>query len=378
MSGESRSPFETILELTGLIYDSVSDSSRWPIFLEAFVRAVAAQNGNLALRDVDRHGFAFSCSHGWPDEALQRYKHYALIDPWRSGTERWPEGAVGLDTDLCSRAEFESSVACREFYAPYDAVHGIGGTILVSGTGQSLVIATRGAARGPFGEPEKAILRPLMPHLKRAALLHSELGSLRRQLAMFTDHLNRYSHAFLITDSEGRVLDANATAREAAALQDGLTMENGRLTITSPRQDAGFREAVAELSAGRGVPLRRVQVSRPSRKTPYRLILMPVEDSGAIPLGVSMPAVSILVVDAASRAEPDEPVLRELFSLTPAEARMAGKLALGRSLEEIAAESKISVETVRTHLKRTLSKTATERQGELISLILRSTPVRRP
>jgi len=86
-------------------------------------------------------------------------------------------------------------------------------------------------------------------------------------------------------------------------------MENGRLTIASPQQDAGFRQAVAELSAA------------------------------------SIPAVSILVVDAVSRAEPDERVLCELFSLTPAEARMAGKLALGRSLEEIAAESKISFET---------------------------------
>jgi DNA-binding CsgD family transcriptional regulator len=103
---------------------------------------------------------------------------------------------------------------------------------------------------------------------------------------------------------------------------------------------------------------------------------MPVEDSGSIPLGVSVPTMSILVVDAESRPEPDVPILCELFSLTAAEARVAGNLALGLSIKEIAASLGISVETVRTHIKRTFAKTGTERQGELISLILRSTPLR--
>ena len=71
------------------------------------------------------------------------------------------------------------------------------------------------------------------------------------------------------------------------------------------------------------------------------------------------------------------PLLCELFSFTPAEARVAGKLALGRSLEEIAVELGISLETVRTHAKRALSKSGTDRQGELISLMLRSVPLRR-
>jgi hypothetical protein len=42
MSGECRVPVDTILELAGLIYDSVADSSRWPAFLESFLHAVGA------------------------------------------------------------------------------------------------------------------------------------------------------------------------------------------------------------------------------------------------------------------------------------------------------------------------------------------------
>ncbi|HTW66779.1 MAG TPA: helix-turn-helix transcriptional regulator [Bryobacteraceae bacterium] len=370
---------ETTVELTSLIYESVTEPSRWAAFLAAFVKAVHADKGNFAIRDVLEPGFSFSCSHGWAIGVPELYaERFAAIDPWRTGSANWPESAVGTDIDLCSREEMESSVAYREFYLPNDAVHGLGGTVLLTSAAQSLIIAVRGVAAGPFGETEKAVLRPLMPHLKRAALLHGEFHSLRRKLAIFTDHLDRYSHALYLTDPGARVLYANAAAREVSASSDGLSIRDGRLAITSSRQDAAFRRAVSEIATVRGAQLRRIEVSRHSGGEPYRLILMPVGESGEIPMGVSMPAVSILVVAAGMRPTPDVPVLCELFLLTPAEARVAGKLALGQSVEEIAAAAKISVGTVRTHLKRTLAKTGTTRQGELISLILRSVPGRRP
>jgi DNA-binding CsgD family transcriptional regulator len=366
-----------ILDLVGLIYDSVEDASRWQTFLDAFVGAVRARGGVLALRDSKHDGFALVRWSGWSDEDIHLYtQRYSATDPWRIGTVRWPEGVVATDLDLCPREEMESSTAFREFYRPRDGVHGFGGTILATGTGQSVITAIRTSAAGPFGLAEKAILRALMPHLKRAALLHGELGSTRAQLVTFTGHLDRYPHSFLLIDAERRVLYANAAAREIADLNDGLVMEAGQISLMSGRLDALFHRAVAKMASDHDTPLLRLEVSRPSRKKPYRLMLMPVQVSGIVPLGVSLAAVTVLVIDSDSQPEPDLAMLRELFSLTPAEARVAAKLVLGRSVEEIAAEGDISVLTVRTHVKRVLSKTATSRQAELISLILRSAPFR--
>lgn len=215
-----------------------------------------------------------------------------------------------------------------------------------------------------------------MPHLKRAALLHGELGSLRRQLATFTGHLDRYPYAFLLTDAERRVLYSNATAREITASRDGLAIENGRLVTMSVPSQAAFAKAAADSAAGRGPSLRRLEIPRPSRRKSYRVIIMPIDDSRTIPLGIAVPAVSILVIDTDSLSTPDPEVLRELFSLTPAEARVAARVVLGQNAEEIAAASKTSTETVRTQIKRIFSKTATCRQSELVSLILRSVPFR--
>jgi len=366
-------------ELTTLIYDAVSDASRWPAFLEAFVGAIGCQRGALLIHGTQGDQMAAVCWHGWADDEIQlHHDSYVATDPLRSGSARTAEGVVACDFEICPREDLEASVVFRKFYAPRNCIHGMGGVILETATGRSYISAFRAANDGAFGEPEKSILLPLMPHLKRAAQLHGELGSLRRQLGTFTDHLNRCSHAFLLTDAECRVLYANDPAREVADARDGLAIDNGRITAMSPQQNAVLREAVTELSVGRGASLRRLVLPRPSRRRPYRLMLMPVQLWAAIPLGVAVPAVSILVVDAEVRPEVNVPVLCELFSLTPAEARVAGELAFGRSAEEIAAEAKISIETVRTHIKRTLSKTGTERQGELISLILRSVPVRQP
>jgi DNA-binding CsgD family transcriptional regulator len=377
MSDESRLHSPVALELTGLIYDSVDDASRWPAFVTAFVRTIDAKRCALLIHDPEGDGAAAVLWHGWSDEDVRLYfDRYFAMDPLRIGSTTAPEGTVAADYDLCPREEFESTELFREFYAPSDCIHSMGGMILATPTGQSIITFHRGTEAGPFGEKEKAILRVLMPHLKRAALLHGELGFLRRQLATFTGHLERYPYAFLLTDAERRVLYSNAAAREIVAARDGLAIENGRLVAISPQQEAAIGKVMAELAARCGPSLRRLEIPRSSRRKSYRVILMPIDDSRTIPLGIAAPAFSVLVIDADSLSRLDPQVLRELFSFTPAEARVTVRLVLGQSTEEIAAESHVSIETIRTHMKRIFSKTSTGRQSELVSLILRSMPFR--
>ena len=68
-------------------------------------------------------------------------------------------------------------------------------------------------------------------------------------------------------------------------------------------------------------------------------------------------------------------VLRSLFGLTPAEACIASMVAEGRSIEDIAARQRISLNTGRVHLKNIFAKTETTRQAQLVALILRTTAV---
>ncbi len=62
---------------------------------------------------------------------------------------------------------------------------------------------------------------------------------------------------------------------------------------------------------------------------------------------------------------PAEALLRALFNLTPAEAKVARAIADGDSISTIAENSAVSRETVRTQLASVLSKTGTCRQTDL-------------
>lgn len=78
------------------------------------------------------------------------------------------------------------------------------------------------------------------------------------------------------------------------------------------------------------------------------------------------------VLAPASRASPECEVLalQRQLGLTRAEARVAWRIAHGATPREIARELGVSLETVRTHLKRTYSKAGVRRQAELVQAVL--------
>jgi DNA-binding CsgD family transcriptional regulator len=66
---------------------------------------------------------------------------------------------------------------------------------------------------------------------------------------------------------------------------------------------------------------------------------------------------------------PSENELRDLFGLTPAEARVACRL-VGETVDEVAEALGVGVATVRTHVQHLLAKTGTRRQSELVRLLV--------
>ncbi len=369
-------PAQKISTLTDLIYAAVADVSCWQTFLDAYVEAVGARRGTLWLiREPGTEGSVL-CWSNWSEEDVRLYfERYAADDIIRISANNQPEGAVlGLE-DICPAEVLETSRVYREFYDPRGIYHGFGGYFLRTTGGTSLLIANRSKQDGPFGQQAFAILHALMPHLRRAALLHSELFSVRARLATFTAHLDRYPYPFLLVDPQGLVIYANAAGKQVTERQDGLVLACGQLSVSDRKSNAQFLKAITELSAG--TPLWRLDVERPSRQAPYRLILMPVPHTGAMPFGISQPAAAVLIISREFGPELDPAILRDLYSLTPAEARVTARLALGRSAEEIAEELGVSLETIRSQIRSVLSKTGTGRQGELISLVLRTAPCRR-
>jgi len=79
----------------------------------------------------------------------------------------------------------------------------------------------------------------------------------------------------------------------------------------------------------------------------------------------------VLVRETASPTLSADDILRRTFGLTPAEARLANRIAGGQTLEDASDELGITKATARTQLKATMAKTNTHRQVELAMLVQR-------
>lgn len=73
----------------------------------------------------------------------------------------------------------------------------------------------------------------------------------------------------------------------------------------------------------------------------------------------------VLFTDAAALNQPNPNLIREMFDLTAAEARVAAQLALGRSVEQIALSCGVGLSTVRSQTKSILQKLGAHRQAEV-------------
>jgi DNA-binding CsgD family transcriptional regulator len=82
-------------------------------------------------------------------------------------------------------------------------------------------------------------------------------------------------------------------------------------------------------------------------------------------------ASCVLVIAAVAHPEiASTQTIQGLFDLTPTEARIARGIAAGKTVDDLAHEACLAVETVRNQLKSVFNKTGVSRQAELVGLLV--------
>jgi DNA-binding CsgD family transcriptional regulator len=84
--------------------------------------------------------------------------------------------------------------------------------------------------------------------------------------------------------------------------------------------------------------------------------------------------VALLIPEVEVGRQKSGHFLRDLYGLTQREADIAADLLQGHRVSDIARLRELSVNTVRTHLKRLLEKTGTTRQADLLRVLVASFP----
>jgi DNA-binding CsgD family transcriptional regulator len=173
-------------------------------------------------------------------------------------------------------------------------------------------------------------------------------------------------------DSAARVLVANTAAERILARSRGLRIDaDGRLVAATDASNRRLADHVRAAMGGTDVDQGRhvLRLPNPGQATPLTLLVSPLPRPAFV-LARDLEEARVMILVLGDQPIAAERLARDVFDLSPAEAKVATLVAAGKDRPEIARSLGISVETVKTHLQRCFFKTGTHSQREMARLLL--------
>lgn len=192
------------------------------------------------------------------------------------------------------------------------------------------------------------------------------------------DHITRafdyVSFGIVLLDANATVKFSNRAARSMANAAAGMCLD-GVVRLQGSRQTHAFRTAFEAASQVTDPTEDFIEcLSIPRSDGQRDILLMVCALACEHKHDVNDPIVMIIMADPSHRVPVAASALESLFGLTPTEAQVANAFADGKRSDEIARQFSISLTTVNFHKRNLFEKTGTNRQADLIALLL-SLPV---
>jgi DNA-binding CsgD family transcriptional regulator len=180
----------------------------------------------------------------------------------------------------------------------------------------------------------------------------------------------------------GEVMHTNQAAQELLRSTRLVQVNAGRLELPQPQLRELLRQCEQMEEVLKATPseqqhatqgqgqFRSLLISEPGDGESlyaFHTLLSPQREMGSFGL---RPVAMLIFYHPASAPSIDASLLYAVFGLTPAECRIATLLAEGMSLKQIAQAQGTQHDTVRKQLRSIYQKTSTNRQPELIRLLL--------
>ena len=363
------SPEDKARDVILLAYDAALGRTSWTTALAAIADLFMATGITLLAQNVRGSRATVLGASGFESVALRNYEQYyrARNVILASGQHLLLPGVVRTTEMMVPEQTLLKSEYYNDFLQPLDVRHHLSTTLQREGDDAVHLTFFRPKSAGVDQSEEMRLLQHVVPHLERALQIHQRLAVAEQHAQGMTQAVERSGRGVALLDRSGRVIFVNSSLEKMIGTSDGLMLNKAGFASTAREATRRLQAAIAEaLRGGSGGSL---AIPRTTGAAPYAVVV------SAVPaphreLLFSDAAVIIIVSDPSSAPAVDLKVLRETFGLTPAEARLASRLANGRTIQATAAELRISVMTARTHLKRVLQKTDTHRQSELVRVLL--------
>lgn len=360
-------------EQIGDLYAASTDDAAWLNLGNKIAQILGVNTAGLWTIENGRISDMVLCdSHR---ESMEPYlAHFAALDVWTAGVMRNPRDSVYLTPETVPEEELVRTEFYNDFARKYGHFRPMGAVLTIEpGVVASVSIENRFAST-PFELADKALLEPLLPHLRRLVQLRRLWTTQTHREGLRIAALDSIAFGLIVCGADGRVAFMNAAAEKLTGILGNIEFSTrggligGRLGQETKQLQALIRDAATGGAGG------TMQLSGSDGHSALIALVSPLPGSIGIE-GGQFALVALQRSDEVSGFT--EGVIGKAFKLTPVQASIALALLKGRSVEDIVQERGIKVSTVRWHLADIFSRTGTSNQRELIHLLGRLPQLRR-
>lgn len=191
---------------------------------------------------------------------------------------------------------------------------------------------------------------------------------LRAASALKAAALDQLPCGVAIIDAQMRMDEMNEACRSILQRADGLSLHQDRLTCRGARDQAELARVIKETLAGEADGA-VVRIARAGGAKPYVIRAVTSRAGGKA-------SCVLMIVDPDEGPPPGSEIWRVMFDLTDCELIIAEGLVCGRRINDIAQQRGVSVETVRTQIKRMFERLHVSSQAEAAVRLSRAAPFR--
>ncbi len=361
-------------DFLGHIYDGVMAPAGFQPFTEKLVEVFNLKAVMMTIRHNQTHASKYLWLGGdivphWIDNyALE----YAKDDILSQHLLKEPIARFyASNLDVVPPPDFPTTRFYKEWLVPQGVAFAAAAVVLQEGPWDTLLFLQRSPEQPPFTPDEIQQLNTLLPHLQRAIQMRQRLSDLELGQDILASSLNMLAMPTFLFDEHMAV--AHFNQRAAALLHDGyLRLEDRHLLASDEKLTRKLNlELSRSIAASRDAndDLNHVVLLPRTGKLPLMLMITPLQLHGSSRVHG---AALMFAFDPGAAPTVTCELVQKLFRLSLVEAELAIALCCGKTLDEFADERGTSIHTVKTQLKNVYLKTGTNRQAQLVSMLLAS------
>jgi len=361
-----------IAGLAELAYAAALDDGLWAVWAQEMITGFGVQGALFWVIDTQRAEMRRSAFHfnvADPETLAAEYLETQVEhDPQMRRVLGAGSSEVYTDLDHVNLECAEDRDYLAWQHAQVGTTHHLTAAAVLSETLRAGIALHTSPDAGPASGNQRAALIALFPHIARAMRLGLRHNALLDEA--WWDGIDRSgAEASILLDKHGRVLRLSAAAEQVIAAGDGLRITGNRLFGLDGECDGRLEAAIQAAVNDREPRSSATTLVRRSGRKAYLCLVYPLVRKRRF-LAPHRAAALVHIVDPTRVAARLSEVQRALFGLTEREVEVADLLLSGHSPESLAAVLEISRNTARVHLQSLFRKTGTNRQSELVRILL--------